>query len=161
MKTKILTTLLLTAALCLCACSYQKPERYNVQTLGADSITTVCGTDCSLSDVKVVTAGSNCSATYVYTGVDKDQGVEDARTYHQYLAALENCLKIDDFSAETGYYTAYLGDKDVALSSPSPDSSADSEKAVALGISIKVSFTADSYTVTITDNIILDDVLKP
>lgn len=161
MKKKFLVLLLFIAALFLTACSYEKPERYNVQSLGADSITTVCGTDCSLSDIKVATAGSNCSASYFYTNVADNKGVTDAKTYHDYLAAEESCVKIDDFSEKTGTYTAYLGDRK-AIESSDTSEEVDGEKVekVALGISIKVSFTGDSYTVTITDNINLDDVLN-
>jgi hypothetical protein len=157
MKKISFTMLLLVAALSLTACSYEKPERYNVQTLGADSITTVCGTDCSLSDVDVATAGSNCSASYTYTNVADDKGISDAKTYHDYLAGETDCLKIDDFSADTGTYTAYFGNADAIASTDTTDT--DGEEKVALGISIKVTFTANSYTVIITDNINLDEIL--
>jgi hypothetical protein len=149
--------LLLAAALSLTACSYKKPERYTVQTLGADSITTVCGTDCNLSDIEVATAGSNCSASYTYTNVADEKGVSDAKTYHDYLAGESTCVKIDDFSEESGSYTAYFGETDAIESTDTEDE--DGEEKVALGISIKVTFTADSYTIVVTDNINLDEIL--
>ncbi len=152
------TILILAATLSLTACSYQKPERYTVKSLGVDSITTVCGTDCSLSDVVVATAGSNCSAAYTYTKVENDVGIRDAKTYHDYLAGEPSCLKIDDFSEDAGAYTAYVGDRNAVESDDTRDEN--NVKKVALGVSIKVSFAPDSYTVTITDNINLDEVLN-
>lgn len=158
MKKKILALLLLIAALSLTACSYKKPERYTVKTLGVDSITTVCGTDCSLSDINVATAGSNCSASYSYTNVADGRGLTDAKTYYDYLAAERSCVKISDFSEETGSYTAYIGDPEAVASKDTTEKNG--EKKVALGVSIKVGFSEDSYTVTITDNINLDEILK-
>lgn len=157
MKKTSLILLVLIAALSLTACSYKKPERYTVRDLGVDSITTVCSTDCSLSDVNVATAGNNCSASYSYTGVEGSVGIQDAKKYHDYLANEAVCAKIEDFSESAGSFTAYIGNPDAIASKDTKDSHG--EKKVALGVCIKVSFDADSYTVTITDNINLDEIL--
>ncbi len=158
MKKTSLILLVLIAALSLTACSYKKPDRYTVKDLGVDSITTVCGTDCSLSDINVATAGSNCSASYSYTNVADSRGLQDAKTYYDYLEGESTCVKIDNFSEETGTFTAYIGNPETIASEDTEDKNG--EKKVALGICIKVSFDADSYTVTITDNINLDEVLQ-
>lgn len=159
MKNKLLIALLFAAVLSLTACSHKKPERYNVRTLGADSITTVCGTDCTLSDINVATAGNHCSASYNYTNVADGKGITDAKTYHDYLASEESCVKIDEFSEEKGTYTAYLGDKRAIESTDKTEIvNGETVQKVALGISIKVTFTKESYNVVITDNINLDEI---
>lgn len=160
MKMKKLLTILLCliTAFSLTGCGYKKPEKYSIQELAVDSITTVCKTDCSLSDVNVATTDTNCSASYQYTDVADDKGIEDARTYHEYLKAEKNCVKIDDFKEKSGTYTAYIGNPEVLQST---DTKAENgEKKIAAGFSIKVTFTKNSYTVTMTDNIVLDDVIS-
>lgn len=182
--TKLLTILLcLITALSLTGCGYQKPEKYSIQELSVDSITTVCKTDCSLSDVNVATTDSSCSASYQYTDVADDKGISDAKTYHEYLKAEKTCVKIDDFNEANGSYTAYIGNPEVAKqiiqdnlknkkkkesvdNKNNADNKEDSEnkennEPIAAGFSIKVTFTKDSYTVTMTDNVILNNVLLP
>lgn len=157
MKKTTLALLLAVLAFTLTACSYKKPERYTVRDLGVDSITTVCGTDCSLSDINVATAGNNCSASYRYTRVEDGLGIQDAKKYHDYLSNESVCAKIEDFSESAGSYTAYIGNPEAIASKDTTDEHG--VKKVALGVCIKVSFEADSYTVTITDNINLDEIL--
>lgn len=171
--------LFLVTALTLTGCGYQKPEKYSIQELSVDSITTVCKTDCSLSDVNVATTDSSCSASYEYTDVAEDKGVADAKTYHEYLKAEKSCVKIDDFEEAKGTYTAYIGNPDIARqviqdNAKNKKDSVDNkenannknggkkkEELIAAGFSIKVTFTKDSYTVTMTDNVVLNDVLVP
>lgn len=156
---KLLTILFsLITVLSLTGCRYQKPEKYSIQELSIDSITTVCGTDCKLSDVNVSTTDKSCSASYQYTDVAEDRGILDAKKYHDYLKSAETCIKVEDFNEAAGSYTAYIGNRDV-VESKQPAPKEGEEKSVAAGFSIKVSFTKDSYTVTMTDNVILDDIL--
>lgn len=142
MKVRFILFLCLITALLLTGCSYQKPETYSVQEVAVDSITTVCQTDCRLSDVRVTANSENCTAVYEYTGVEKEQGVNDAKTYYDYLKNHKNCYQIEDFSEDTGSYTAYIASTDDVVT----------------GFTLKVAFTKDSYTVTMTDNLILDDI---
>lgn len=178
MKKFLPILLLLITALTLTGCGYQKPEKYSIQELSVDSITTVCKTDCSLSDVNVATTDSSCSASYEYTKVADDKGIADAKTYHEYLKAQINCVKIDDFNESNGSYTAYIGNPDVTRQiiqeNQNKKDSVDNkenantknggkkeEELIAAGFSIKVTFAKDSYTVTMTDNVVLNDVLLP
>lgn len=129
---------LFTLSLLLTGCG-KKPEEYSVAGIAVDSITTVCQTDCSLGDVKVVsgTAPSGekqVSCRYEYTKVADAKGVSDARIYHEYLQ--KNALRVEDFKESSGRYTAYVG-----------------KEGDAEGFSILVEFTPGSYAVTITDNV--------
>ncbi len=140
-RNKILYLLFILCTLSLTGCGYKKPEEYSIAGMAVDSITTVCNTDCSMSDV-TVTSGTapsgekQVSCRYEYTKVANDQGVADARTYHEYLQ--KNALKVEDFDEASGRYTAYVGKE------------GDVE-----GFSVLVEFTNDSYSVTVTDNVSL------
>lgn len=123
-----------------------------------DSITTVCGTDCSLSDVNVSTTDKSCSASYQYTDVADDKGISDAKKYHDYLQSEDKCIKVDAFNEADGSYTAYIGNPEVVETNPASPKEGE-EKTVAAGFSLKVTFTKDSYTVTMTDNVVLDEVI--
>ncbi len=111
-RNKILYLLLVLCTLSLTGCGYKKPEEYSIAGMAVDSITTVCNTDCSMSDV-TVTSGTapsgekQVSCRYEYTEVANDQGVADAQTYHEYLQ--KNALKVEDFDEASGRYTAYVG----------------------------------------------------
>ncbi len=142
-KQKISYLLLVLCILSLTGCGYKKPEEYSIAGMAVDSITTVCNTDCSMSDVTVSsgTAPSGekqVSCRYEYTEVANDQGVADARTYHEYLQKNALALKVENFDEASGRYTAYVGKE------------GDVE-----GFSILVEFTNDSYSVTVTDNVSL------
>ena len=142
LKLRLTVILCLITALLLTGCGYQKPEAYAVQKLSVDSITTVCQTDCRLSDVTVSADDKNCTTVYKYTDVAESRGAEDARAYHDYLRAQKCCRRIEDFPDGGGAYTAYIV----------------SQEKIATGFTLKVAFTNDSYTVTITDNLIPDNI---
>ncbi len=140
---KKLILLLLTAILLLCGCSYKKPETLSMLGLNIQSITTVCGTDCTLDKIDTSSTDEHGTATYVYTDVAGDQGITDAKTYHEYLKGIDNCIKIDDFDESNDNYTAYFTVDGYDIEE---------------GFSMKVTYTADSYTVCINDNVNLEDL---
>ena len=82
------------------------------------SITTVCGTDCSMDTIDTSSTSDHGMITYYYTDVAGDKGISDAKTYYNY------------------------------------------EKQVKSGFLMKVSFTKNSYTVYIEDNISLEKINK-
>ena len=96
------------------------------------SITTVCGTDCSMDDIDTSSTSDHGMITYYYTDVAGDKGISDAKTYYNYLKSEKHCIKIDDLN----------------------------EKQVKSGFLMKVSFTKNSYTVYIEDNISLEKINK-
>lgn len=141
MKKKIITLLVAIAALVLTGCGYNKPETHSMLGINLKSITTVCGTDCTMDDIDINSTSDHGTATYVYTDVAGDKGISDAKKYHEYLKDNEHCVKIEDFDEQKGAYTAYfrVGSADIKE-----------------GFSMKVSFTKDSYTVHISDNVSLE-----
>lgn len=110
--------------------------------LNINSITTVCGTDCTIDDIDVSTVDEHVATTYVYTDVTGGKGIRDARKYHEYLSSLSSCVKIDDFDEKKGAYDAYFRVSDK----------------INEGFLMKVSFTKDTYTVHIEDNANLEGV---
>lgn len=140
MKKKLLL-FVFAVCLCLTGCSYNKPETHSLMGLNINSITTVCGTDCRLNNIDVNSNQKAATATYSYTDVANDKGITDAKTYHEYLKGLSACVKIDDFDTDKGQFCAYLR----------------VTKKIDEGFMIKVSFTKDSYTVHIQDNVNLSD----
>lgn len=110
--------------------------------LNINSITTVCGTDCTIDDIDVSTIDDHVTTTYAYTDVAGDKGIADARKYHEYLASLSSCVKIDDFDETKGFYNAYFKVTDK----------------INEGFLMKISFTKDTYTVHIEDNANLEEV---
>lgn len=147
MRRKLLPLVLAAACLVLTGCGYSKPEIHSMMGLNINSITTVCGTDCTIDDIDVNTVDEHVAATYVYTNVAggngiTDAGIRDARKYHEYLSSLSSCVKIDDFDEEKGSYNAYFRVSDK----------------INEGFLMKVSFTKDTYTVHIEDNANLEEV---
>lgn len=143
MMKKKLFTLLFVAALILTGCGYKKPETHTMLGINLNSITTVCGTDCTMDEIDIQSANNQGTATYVYTDVADNRGIEDAKKYHEYLKTNEHCIKIDDFDEKKGYYIAYfhlVSDKDKE------------------GFRMNVSFKKDAYTIQITDNVNLEDL---
>lgn len=136
--------LLLIATITLTACSIKKPEVFRVQSVYVDSITTVCKTECDLSDVDVSSGNGNCSTSYKYSAVANNNGKKDAKTYYDYLKASKLCAYIEPFDEKKGFYTAYILGK--------------VEGNKVSGFTMKISFTSDSYTVTMTDNLIPDNI---
>ncbi len=143
MKKKIITVLVVAAAFLFTGCGYKKPEKHSMLGLNLDSITTVCGTDCTMDDIDIVSTSDHGTAAYVYTDVANDKGINDAKTYYDYLKKNEHCIKIDDFDVKKGSYTAYFR--------VAPEN-------VKEGFSMKVSFTKNSYTIFISDNVNLEDL---
>lgn len=144
MKNKHLTLvlgLLLLLCLFLTACGYNKPDTHSLMGLNINSITTVCGTDCKLEDIDVSSNKESANATYTYTDVAEDKGIRDAKSYHEYLKGLDACVKIDEFAPEKGVFCAYL----------------QVTEKIEEGFMIKVSFTKNSYTVHIQDNVNLKE----
>ncbi len=141
----LIALLAVAAVVVFTGCGYKKPETHTMLGLNLKSITTVCGTDCTMSDIDVDSTSDYGTATYVYTDVANDNGISDARKYYDYLKSEKHCIKIDDFTESKGNYTAYF------FVSP---------KNKKEGFSMKVSFRKDSYTVHISDNVNLEDVLK-
>ena len=133
---KKLFALVLVATLILTGCGYKKPETHSMMGLNIKSITTVCGTDCTMKDIDTSSTGTYAMTTYVYTDVADDKGVADAKKYHSYLSSLKSCVKIDEFDEKKGSYTARF-------------KVADNIKE---GFLMKISFSKDSYSVHIEDN---------
>lgn len=131
--------LALSMILLLTGCGYSKPETHSLMGLNINSITTVCGTDCTMENIEVSSNKESANATYHYTNVAEDRGIYDAETYHEYLKNLSCCVRIDDFDAKKGVFCAYLRV---------------TEK-INEGFMIQVSFTKDTYTVHIQDNVTL------
>lgn len=137
---KRLLTLVFVAALVLTGCNYKKPDTHTMMGLNINSITTVCGTDCTLDNISTSSTGSYAMTTYDYTDVADGKGVTDAKKYHTYLSGLKSCEKIDNFDAKKGSFTALFR---VAPHIPE-------------GFRMKVNFTKDSYSVHIEDNASLE-----
>lgn len=133
---KKLFALVLAATLTLTGCGYKKPETHSMMGLNIKSITTVCGTDCTMKDIDTSSTGTYAMTTYVYTDVADDKGVTDAKKYHAYLSSLKSCVKIDDFDEKKGSYSARFKVSDN----------------INEGFLMKISFTKDSYSVHIEDN---------
>ena len=72
------------------------------------SITTVCGTDCSMDTIDTSSTSDHGMITYYYTDVAGDKGISDAKTYYNYLKSEKHCIKIDDFDEKKGNYSAYF-----------------------------------------------------
>lgn len=153
MKRKSTRTLLLAAltALLLTGCGLRKPEKHSMINIEIDSITTVCGTDCDIDDIDISSGDTHGTATYVYTNVAGENGIADAQKYHDYLAGNTHCVRIDDFDTSSCTYTALM---DVGMERETKDSV---KEPVREGFSVTVTFTKDSYTVTIMDNVALDE----
>lgn len=135
MKKKIFV-LLFSTLLLLTGCGYKKPETHSMMGLNIKSITTVCGTDCTMEDIDTSSTGSYAMTTYVYTDVANNKGISDAKKYHSYLSALTSCVSIDTFDEKKGAYTARFRVADN----------------IEEGFLMKVSFTKNSYSVHIEDN---------
>ncbi|MCI5732023.1 MAG: hypothetical protein MR304_10855 [Eubacterium sp.] len=144
-KVSFIALLVVAAALVCTGCGYKKPETHSMLGLNLKSITTVCGTDCTMSDIDINSTSDYGTATYVYTDVADDKGISDARKYHDYLKDEKHCVKIDDFDENKGNFTAYF--------QVTPKNTKE-------GFSMKVSFKKDSYTVHISDNVSLEDASK-
>ena len=142
MKKKLLSLLFLVATLALTGCGYKKPEVHSMLGMNIKSITTVCGTDCSMDTIDTSSTSDHGMITYYYTDVAGDKGISDAKTYYNYLKSEKHCIKIDDFDEKKGNYSAYF-----QLN----------EKQVKSGFLMKVSFTKNSYTVYIEDNIFMSE----
>lgn len=143
MKKKLLTLLFVAATLVLTGCGYKKPETHSMLGINLKSITTVCGTDCTMADIDIESTSDHGTATYVYTDVADDRGVSDAKKYHDYLKEDEHCIKIDEFDEKKGSYTAYF--------------QLDGAK-VNEGFRMTVTFKNDTYTIHIADNVNLEDL---
>ena len=65
--------------------------------LNISSITTICGTDCTMKDIDIKSNGNRVTTTYKYTDVAGDKGLADAKKYYNYLSRLPSCVKIDDY----------------------------------------------------------------
>lgn len=143
MKKRLLTVLLTVAALVLTGCGYKKPETHSMLGMNLKSITTVCGTDCTMKDIDIESTSDHGTATYVYTDVAGDKGISDAKKYHDYLKADEHCIKIENFDEKKGSFTAYFQLEQAKINE---------------GFSMKVSFQKDSYTIHISDNVNLEDL---
>lgn len=136
MMNKKILSLVLIACLLFTGCGYNKPETHSMMGLNIKSITTICGTECTLKDIDVKSTHEYGMTSYVYTDVANDRGILDAQKYHDYLGGLSSCVRIDDFDKTKGYYNAYF----------------QVTKKIKEGFLMKVSFTKDSYTVHIEDN---------
>lgn len=143
MKKKLLTLLFVAAALVLTGCGYKKPETHTMLGINLKSITTICGTDCTMADIDIASTSDQVTTAYVYTDVANKQGISDAKKYHAYLKANEHCIKIEDFDEKKSSYTAYF----------CLVSNKDKE-----GFRMTVSFKKDSYTIEISDNVNLEDL---
>lgn len=141
MMKKKLIILVLVTCLVLTGCGYSKPEVHSMMGLNISSITTICGTDCTMNDIDVKSNGNHVTTTYEYTNVAEGKGITDAKKYHGYLSALPSCIKIDDYEETKGFYQAYFKVTDK----------------IDEGFLMKVSFTKDTYTVQIEDNAALGD----
>lgn len=98
-----------------------------------------------MDDIDTSSTSDHGMITYYYTDVAGDKGISDAKTYYNYLKSEKHCIKIDDFDEKKGNYSAYF-----QLN----------EKQVKSGFLMKVSFTKNSYTVYIEDNISLEKINK-
>ena len=107
MKKKLLSLLFLVATLALTGCGYKKPEVHSMLGMNIKSITTVCGTDCSMDDIDTSSTSDHGMITYYYTDVAGDKGISDAKTYYNYLKSKNTVSKIDDFD-EKKNYSAYF-----------------------------------------------------
>lgn len=143
MKKTLLTFLFVAATLVLTGCGYKKPETHSMLGMNLKSITTVCGTDCTMADIDISSTSDHGTATYVYTEVADDKGVADAKKYHDYLKEDGHCIKIDDFDEKRGSYTAYFRIAETKVNE---------------GFSMKVTFKKDTYTIHISDNVNLEDL---
>ena len=108
MKKKLLSLLFLVATLALTGCGYKKPEVHSMLGMNIKSITTVCGTDCSMDTIDTSSTSDHGMITYYYTDVAGDKGISDAKTYYNYLKSEKHCIKIDDFDEKKGNYSAYF-----------------------------------------------------
>lgn len=108
MKKKLLSLLFLVATLALTGCGYKKPEVHSMLGMNIKSITTVCGTDCSMNNIDTSSTSDHGMITYYYTDVAGDKGISDAKTYYNYLKSEKHCIKIDDFDEKKGNYSAYF-----------------------------------------------------
>ena len=144
-NSSFITFILIAATLICTGCGYKKPETHSMLGLNLKSITTVCGTDCTMDDIDVDTTQNYGTATYVYTDVADNKGISDAKTYHAYLKQDQHCVQIDDFDEKKGNYTAYF--------QVNPKNKKE-------GFSMKVSFKKDSYTICIQDNADLSGKIK-
>ena len=74
MKKKLLSLLFLVATLALTGCGYKKPEVHSMLGMNIKSITTVCGTDCSMDTIDTSSTSDHGMITYYYTDVAGDKG---------------------------------------------------------------------------------------
>ena len=95
MKKKLLSLLFLVATLALTGCGYKKPEVHSMLGMNIKSITTVCGTDCSMDTIDTSSTSDHGMITYYYTDVAGDKGISDAKTYYNYLKSEKHCIKIE------------------------------------------------------------------
>ena len=58
------------------------------------SITTVCGTDCSMNNIDTSSTSDHGMITYYYTDVAGDKGISDAKTYYNYLKSKNTVSKL-------------------------------------------------------------------
>ena len=72
--------------------------------LNISSITTICGTDCTMKDIDIKSNGNRVTTTYKYTDVAGDKGLADAKKYYNYLSRLPSCVKIDDYGEAKGEF---------------------------------------------------------
>ena len=133
--------LVLVTSLLLSGCGYKKPEVHSMMGLNISSITTICGTDCTMKDIDIKSNGNRVTTTYKYTDVAGDKGLADAKKYYNYLSRLPSCVKIDDYGEAKGVFQAKFKVTDK----------------IDEGFLMKVSFTKNTYTVQIEDNAKLDD----
>lgn len=80
--------LVLVTCLVLTGCGYKKPEVHSMMGLNISSITTICGTDCTMRDIDIESNGNRVTTTYQYTDVAGEKGLADAKKYHDYLSGL-------------------------------------------------------------------------
>ena len=71
--------LVLVTSLLLSGCGYKKPEVHSMMGLNISSITTICGTDCTMKDIDIKSNGNRVTTTYKYTDVAGDKGLADAK----------------------------------------------------------------------------------
>ncbi len=133
--------LVLVTCLVLTGCGYKKPEVHSMMGLNISSITTICGTDCTMKDIDIKSNGNRVTTTYEYTDVAEEKGLADAKKYYDYLSHLPSCANIDDYEEAKGFFQAKFKVTDK----------------IDEGFLMKVSFTKDTYTVQIEDNAKLDD----
>lgn len=141
MKKKIIS-LVVIVCLLFTGCGQSKPETHSMMGLNINSITTVCGTECTLKDINVKSNSDYGMTTYVYTDIADDKGISDAKKYHEYLSGLSSCVKIDSFDETKGCYNAYF----------------QVTEKIKEGFLMRISFTKNSYTVYIEDNADLENL---